>query len=366
MKDLSKIWAKQASLTEWLRTIDHEEADAIQKEDNEKRERLRVLNKTIGLPFDEPVQFSASQVSSEDEDFKMFLKARGNELCAIRLIPLDSQLPKLRMRGKTVKDAYGWFTEQEIDITKYRVDFVPHAEESLWSTIFVVNKHQIFGEVIRGGHHQLTQGMHNESHSPLSFSFDYSSWQIEGDNQQALAHVKEVAEYLRVDDFEKQADLKRELGAEFSHNYLCGYFETVDSEENGVWFIDYNRILIETFEDESLSVPKSGQPALLTGRVGCKGLAEGVARIVDPEHIDSAPFNEGDVLVCVFTSPDYLPLMKKAAAIVTEQGGILSHAAIVSRELDIPCIVGVKNAVSQVKDGKKVIVDANQGTVSIK
>lgn len=63
------------------------------------------------------------------------------------------------------------------------------------------------------------------------------------------------------------------------------------------------------------------------------------------------------------TSPDYIPLMKKASAIVTNQGGILSHAAIIARELGIPCIVGTQNATEKLKSGDKVEVNADVGFV---
>ncbi len=74
---------------------------------------------------------------------------------------------------------------------------------------------------------------------------------------------------------------------------------------------------------------------------------------------------QGDILVCGMTMPDYLPAMKKSAAIVTDEGGVTSHAAIVSRELKIPCIVGTKVATRVLNDNDKVEVNANHGVVKI-
>ena len=65
------------------------------------------------------------------------------------------------------------------------------------------------------------------------------------------------------------------------------------------------------------------------------------------------------------TTPEFVPAMKKAAAIVTDQGGITGHASIIARELKVPCIVGVKNATKVLKDGMMVEVDANKGVVKI-
>src|SRR5687767_11605525 len=97
--DITKLYQTQISLTEWLAGINHEKTEALRIEDNEKRERLKVLKQVAGIPFDQPHQFPASAISENTEEFQEFLKEHGEELCALRLIPLDPHLPKLRMRG---------------------------------------------------------------------------------------------------------------------------------------------------------------------------------------------------------------------------------------------------------------------------
>ena len=72
---------------------------------------------------------------------------------------------------------------------------------------------------------------------------------------------------------------------------------------------------------------------------------------------------KGDVLVAVMTRPDYLPAMQKAAALVTDEGGITCHAAIVAREMKKPCVIGTKIGTQVFKDGDTVEVDANKGVV---
>ena len=72
---------------------------------------------------------------------------------------------------------------------------------------------------------------------------------------------------------------------------------------------------------------------------------------------------DGEILVAPMTSPDYIVAMRKASAIVTDVGGLMSHAAIISRELGIPCIVGTKIATQVLKDGDLVEVDANKGII---
>lgn len=76
-------------------------------------------------------------------------------------------------------------------------------------------------------------------------------------------------------------------------------------------------------------------------------------------------FRDGDVLVSVETDPDLVPVMRRASAIVTDQGGITSHAAILARELGVPCVTGVAGATAVVREGDLLVVDAWRGTVEI-
>ncbi len=95
---------------------------------------------------------------------------------------------------------------------------------------------------------------------------------------------------------------------------------------------------------------------------GKKGAVSGKVKIIlDPLDADS--FENGDILVTSMTSPDFIFLMKKASAVITDVGGLTSHAAIVSRELNIPCIVGTKIATKVLKDGDRVELDIKKSVV---
>ncbi len=100
----------------------------------------------------------------------------------------------------------------------------------------------------------------------------------------------------------------------------------------------------------------------LLGQTACMGKAKGKVKVIN-SITDMKKMNNGDILVSIATNPDIVTAMKKAAAIITEQGGITSHAAIVSRELRIPCIIGTKIATKVLKDGDLVEVDANKGII---
>lgn len=102
----------------------------------------------------------------------------------------------------------------------------------------------------------------------------------------------------------------------------------------------------------------------LKGQTGCIGYGKGEVKIIMRPN-DMAKMNDGDILVSIATDPDIVPAMKKAAAIVTEQGGVTSHAAIVARELNIPCVIGTKIAARVFEDGDIIEVDATNGTVRL-
>jgi pyruvate,water dikinase len=101
---------------------------------------------------------------------------------------------------------------------------------------------------------------------------------------------------------------------------------------------------------------------ILTGvAVGQKIGAGPVRKLTSVKEM--AKFKAGEVLVARMTDPDWVPVMKQASAIITEQGGRTCHAAIVSRELGIPCVVGVSGALAKLKDGDQVTVSAADGEV---
>jgi pyruvate,water dikinase len=107
---------------------------------------------------------------------------------------------------------------------------------------------------------------------------------------------------------------------------------------------------------------KISEAPILSGASASPGIGTGPVKILkSPKEIEKV--QKGDVLVAPMTSPDYVPAMKKSAAIITDEGGQTSHAAIVSRELGIPCVVGTKDATKKLKDGMIVSVDGSSGNI---
>ncbi len=157
--------------------------------------------------------------------------------------------------------------------------------------------------------------------------------------------------------------------------YLQGIRDDVEARENGCSYLAYpdESFSCEVehcdFTDamaqfEAWTKPELHDSQELRGQAACRGLVRGVVRVVsDPR--DDRGFQQGDILVTSMTRPEFVPIMKRAGAVVTNEGGITCHAAIVSRELGIPCIIGTKIATQVLKDGDIVEVDADRGVVTI-
>jgi len=103
---------------------------------------------------------------------------------------------------------------------------------------------------------------------------------------------------------------------------------------------------------------------IIKGLIASVGKVHGRVRVLLAAE-DSNLLEENEILVTKRTSVDFMVAIKKAAAIVTDLGGITSHAAIISRELGIPCIVGTEIATEVLKDGDLVEVDATEGIVKV-
>lgn len=101
------------------------------------------------------------------------------------------------------------------------------------------------------------------------------------------------------------------------------------------------------------------------GTTASKGKVRGIVKVVLDVKKDSGKLNDGDILVTSMTRPEFLPLMSKASAFITDEGGLTCHAGIVAREMNKPCIIGTKNATKILKDGDMVEVDADNGIVRI-
>lgn len=135
------------------------------------------------------------------------------------------------------------------------------------------------------------------------------------------------------------------------------------AKKDGQLFIIQTRP-VTTLGTKEQKLAEIKQEPLLIGEAASLGVASGTVKIVSNAS-QMGKVRKGDILVAEMTSPAFVPAMKRASAIVTDLGGRTSHAAIVSREMGIPCIVGTRKATTILKDGQEVTVavDASQGRI---
>ncbi len=141
-----------------------------------------------------------------------------------------------------------------------------------------------------------------------------------------------------------------------------------NSPQDMEWAIEKNQIFLVQTRPVTTLKPREKEhvavkaEAILKGLGASPGHAFGKVKIVsNVEELDKV--EKGDILVTIMTNPDYVPAMQRAVAIVTDEGGITAHAAIVSREMGIPAVVGTKSATKTLKDNDIVTVDGSSGLV---
>jgi pyruvate,water dikinase len=118
------------------------------------------------------------------------------------------------------------------------------------------------------------------------------------------------------------------------------------------------------FNHIEASLKKQSAKTEHTGICASPGRVSGKVRIV-ASPAQNNKVKSGDILVTYATTVDYLPAMKKAAAFITEAGGLTCHAAVVAREFGVPCIVSLPGAMKKFKDGQLIEVNASEGTVKV-
>lgn len=156
---------------------------------------------------------------------------------------------------------------------------------------------------------------------------------------------------------------------------LAKYAETLENHygipQDIEWGVEKDKIyILQSRPITTINNGKSKAPAeaagsgkiILTGLGAAPGVATGIVRIINSGR-DLDKVKQGDIMVTKMTMPDMVPGMKRAGAIVTDEGGMACHAAIVSRELGCPAVVGTKKATSVLLDGMEITVDGGKGIV---
>lgn len=351
----------QPSINEWFKKIKKtKESKKFRKESDGKANRLRFLNQKINLPCQLPTEFKASELVEKSPNFMKFFNQRASKLCAIRLKPKKKNLPKFRNRGPTLKECYEkWFLKLNIKPENYIAQIYPHFKKTPWSSILIVQNRMIFGEITKGELSGIVYGRVKEN--VYRFCYDYKNWYWSERNIWTEKQIKKMVKYLKVKNSYKKKKLRNKLKTNFYHNYLEGYFEVVVEPSGRVAFVDYNRVFPKYIDPPFLSKRKNKDT--ITGTGIYPGKVKGKVVKVNSKNINKVKFIKNSILVCTNTDVQFLPFMSKAGAIITDRGGVLSHAAIVARELKKPTIVGTGTATKVLKSGDFIEVDSKKGII---
>jgi phosphohistidine swiveling domain-containing protein len=379
------------SIINWLaKTKEHDDviADAIAY-DNKKAERLTFLNKTIGLPINKTHVLPLSSFDINSKDLSSVIEDRGGENIqhAFRVAPMEGFANIFDIQkhyGLTFNEFSDKLKTLEIPLDKAEVRITNFRGSPLgFSAVILITKDGIIGEVVDDDLYVLTyMDSVKEGKSAVSFFKEPNSPVVVlSKNEVMVAKVNEILNKLSTNG--KDAELN-EAGYETSDGYVIGYYEYVEGKNGDSAFTDMNTKRISnniSVKDAILQFKRKVEGGDEVGvDVGGSTTGRDQSRIqglvvykkdlkvegrVCLFRDDLVELPENVIFVSPMTTVDHLPFMKKALAVVTDFGGLMSHPAIISRELQIPTVVGTRNASKVLKEGDMIVIDMESGVIEI-
>lgn len=221
----------------------------------------------------------------------------------------------------------------------------------------LVKKYKLNPEIVKYAKLAQRASYLQDKRKGLSFIATDYIIKMYGRLSKLLAISPERSLYILWSEFDRAVSDKRFLAELIKRQKNCRLRMT--SQGTNIFLEDTEKIF-KIFEKKYSSAVGKG----IKGTVAYPGNIKGRVKIIRNRQ-EIKGFKTGQILVALMTSPDYVVAIKKAKAIITDDGGLTCHAAIVARELKKPCIVGTKNATKALRDGDWVEVDANKGLVRI-
>ena len=272
------------------------------------------------------------------------------------------------------------FYRQEKGFDHFKVGIAVPVQKMVQSDVsgilFTVNpvtndKNQIVIEAVWGLGEKIVQGAYTPDH----YLVQKNTWKIlqKQVNKQtkkltlSAGKNKEIKVKARRQNLPKLSDDQIISLAKLSHKIQQHYFFPQDiewaMEKNQMYIVQSRPVTtIDLSKKEKPKIKTAGLKKLVQGDPASPGMVTGYTRVLaSAKQIHK--IKQGEILVTDMTTPDFVPAMKKAAAIITNKGGQTSHAAIVSRELGIPCIVGTETATKILKSGMVVTVNGQSGEI---
>jgi len=273
--------------------------------------------------------------------------------------------------------------ENKIDHEKVKISVIVQkmVQSDVSGVMFSIDpvtndKDRVIIEAVWGLGEMIVQGsVVPDTYSVQKGTFDILFKEI---SDQAIQLARKGQKTIEIDVPKKQRDIQKisdedivklaKLATRLQEHYYFPQDIEWAKEGKNIYIVQTRPVT--TIEGTSKKLKEEGQGIRTSEVPVVKGAAAspgvGIGKVIilkSPKQIERV--KEGDVLVAPMTSPDYVPAMKRAVAIVTDQGGLTSHAAIVSRELGVPCVVGTKDATNKLKEDTIVKVDGSKGSVYI-
>ena len=363
------------SLINWLsETKEHDEAiKDIVCYDNKKTERLIFLNKTIGLPINK-THILNTDLFEKDSVFidRVIIERGGNDIKhAFRVSPKEEYVGLFEIQklyGLTFKEFWEKLKllpipkdKAEVRITNFR------GAPLAYSAIIVVSKDGIIGEIVEGDLYIITYTDEPKDGAKVIQFYKLPNEEVVvlSDSKKVKEKVLEIISAISVNS---KLDELITGGFQIYNGYVAGYYEYVEGKNGDRAFTDMNTKKISnniSVKETVNNIRKSAEENSLQGLVAYGTDLKIIGKVVLLKD-DLKDIEANSILVCSMTTVNQLPLMKKASAVITDFGGLMSHPAIISRELKIPTIVGTKVATQILKDGDLIEVDSKKGIVKIK
>jgi len=322
-------------------------------EDRTKYDRLEILSSLTGIQCNIPI-YKLKTADILSGKIKINFKGR----CGWRLIPTKNSLPKLRTRGKSMVANNRWLKKENINPQFYPlIEIIPHYNQIINSGIFVIDENKIFGEIVSGDLWQLIYGTAT-TNSSFHFLYDFKKWTFSRRNSLAEKIIKKLVKQLKIESKEVKREIKKQLNGQLNNfGFIKGYYE-FRAWKDKILLVDYDRILYKLF-DKHLLVDK----LYLKGSCISQGKSSGKIKIITNPKKQSVSKN--DIILCPIITVDYLPLIRMSAGVIIKQGGMLSHAAIILREIKKPCLALPSNIINKLKNNDMVTLDAYTNQIII-
>src|SRR3990170_3586273 len=350
--------------------------DAISREIFESYHRLSASHYKMGSNLPVAVRSSATAEDLPDASFA------GQQDSFLNIIGDANVLLKVKECWMSLFGARSIFYRQQKKFDHFKVSIAVPVQKMVQSEVsgvmFTVdpisqNRDRIIVEAIYGLGDYIVQGVVTPDHYEISrasgkITVKIPSTQTIMEVRKAQG-VKQVPVPKKLQGLPKLTDNQILEIADIGKRIHRHYFFPQDIEwarENGKFYVVQSRPITTLKSDLSKEYSPS-KPAqihanpILKGAPASPGLVWGPVKIIDVKHFDQV--KAGDIMVTDMTTPDFVPAMKRAAGIITNRGGLTSHAAIVSRELGVPCVVGTTTATSVLKDGMIVTVSGATGEI---